>query len=204
MIFGIVAIKAQGQFNALQTTDAYSVLDRMYFAGYGIMMYLYKLIAPVNLSCFYPFPLKNTGSYAPIFYFAPVIVLGITFAVWKFFRKNDFVVFAFLFFIVSISIVLQLLPVGGAVIADRYTYIPYLGFFILLGKLFSDAYEKQITSVWRNVILAVIPIGIIIFSYLTYDRIGIWKDSLTLWNDAIRQRSNFTESFFKSRKNSAG
>lgn len=200
LAFGIIAILAQGEFKALQSTETYSILDRFLFACYGIVMYIYKLLVPINLSCFYPFPVKNAGAYTPIFYLCPVIVLGIVFIIWKFFRKNNYLEFAFLFFVISISIVLQLLPVGGAIIADRYTYIPYLGFFILFGKLFSDAYEKLIGETWRNVMLAVIPIAIIIFSFLTYQRIEIWKDSLTLWDDAISKDQTSPKPFLNRGK----
>lgn len=186
LVFGVVAIKAQGSIGAVQGTEVYPIADRMLFALYGIGAYLEKLVAPLGLSCFYAFPVKAAGSFPKLFYVFPVLAIGVTALVITFLRKNKYVVFASLFFLISISIVLQLIPVGGAIMADRYTYIPYLGFFILAGKWFSDALEKKMSSgLWRNVSLGLIPLMLIIFSGLTYQRIGVWKDSLTLWDDCI-------------------
>ncbi|HEY6160529.1 MAG TPA: tetratricopeptide repeat protein [Bacteroidia bacterium] len=190
LIFGVVAIKAQHSINAIQDTGTYPFSDRIVFAGYGIAAYLYKLFVPVDLSCFYPFPQKVNGFYPAIYYFAPAVVSGIALLVWFFGRKNKYLVFACLFFLASISIVLQLLPVGGAVIADRYTYIPYLGFFILLGKICADGFEEIKTgnNTYRTITGTgkfLIPVLVLIFSVLTWQRIAVWKDSITLWNDCI-------------------
>ena len=189
-IFGVVAILAQHSLNAIQDTTAVPAADRIIFAGYGIAAYLYKLFIPIDLSCFYAFPQKVNGHYPSLYYFAPVVALGVASLIWFFGRKNKLLVFAALFFLVSISIVLQLLPVGGAVIADRYTYIPYLGFFILFGKIVADGFEKiKIESGTCRMLTGagkfLIPALLLIFSVLTWQRIAVWHDSITLWNDCI-------------------
>ena len=201
LIFGIVAIYAQRSISAIHGVEEYSFLDRIIFAEYGITAYLYKLIIPSNLSCFYPFPLKVSGTYSVVFYIAPAILMALVFLVWKYFRANKYVLFACFFFLVSVSIVLQLLPVGTAIIADRYTYIPYLGFFILTGKIFAYAFEKKISSaLWRNVSLLLISCALCMFSYLTSQRIKVWKDSLTLWNDAISKSQTSPKPFLNRGK----
>lgn len=184
IFFGVIAIFAQKSSNYIQSVEEFPIPDRILFACYGTVAYLYKLIFPFNLSCFYPYPMKIGGIYPVELYISPLIIIILAFVVWKYFRENKYLVFACLLFVTAISIILQLIPVGSALIADRYTYIAYLGFFMLFGKIFADAYEKKILGVPRIFIVCFVPLSLIILSHQTYERIGVWKDSLSLWNNA--------------------
>lgn len=184
IVFGMIAIFAQKSSNYIQSVEVLPILDRILFACYGTMAYLYKLIFPFNLSCFYPYPVKLGGAYPIELYISPLIIIILAFVVWKYFRENKYVVFACLLFVTAISIILQLIPVGSALIADRYTYIAYLGFCMLFGKIFADAYEKKISGALRIFILCLVPLSIVVLSYQTHERIKVWKDSLSLWNNA--------------------
>lgn len=184
IVFGVIAIFAQKSSNYIQSVEVFPIMDRILFACYSTVAYVYKLIFPVGLSCFYPYPVKVGGAYPIAVYISPLLILAFAFIVWNYFRKNKYVVFACLLFVTAISIILQLIPVGSALIADRYTYIAYLGFFMFFGKIFADAYEKKILGVPRIFILCFAPLFIIILSYQTYERIEVWKDSLSLWNNA--------------------
>jgi len=183
IIFGIVAIKAQAKFEAIQDSSIYSYFDRILFSGYGVFTYLWKLILPMDLSTFYPYPLKINGAYPPIFYIAPFVTAAFIFVVWKFLRHKKIIVFGTLFFLFSIALVLQILPVGGAVIADRYTYIPYLGLFILIAHYLTPYYNPETRKTNAGGIF-IATIAIVLFSFITWQRIGVWKDSVTLWKDA--------------------
>jgi protein O-mannosyl-transferase len=58
LAFGIAAIYVQHSFGYMQVIKLFSFTDRLFFACYALVLYLYKLILPVRLSCFYPFPAK--------------------------------------------------------------------------------------------------------------------------------------------------
>jgi protein O-mannosyl-transferase len=186
LIFGFKAIHAQQTFEAIQGSDTYSYFDRILFSGYGLFTYLWKLIIPIDLSTFYPYPIKENGMFPSQFYLLPLLSAALIFAVWKFFRKNKIMVFGSLFFLFSIALVLQILPVGGAVIADRYTYIPYLGLFIIIGhylvQLFNTGPGKMSATGY-----AVIGGASLVFCAITWQRIGVWKDSITLWEDTVKK-----------------
>ncbi|MEW6468818.1 MAG: tetratricopeptide repeat protein [Bacteroidota bacterium] len=179
LIFGLEAIHAQQTFEAIQDTSVYSYFDRILFSGYGLFTYLWKLAFPVELSAFYPYPLKIDGKFPLIFYITPVVSAGLIFIVWRFFRQNRLIVFGCLFFLASIGLVLQVLPVGGAVIAERYTYIPYLGLFMIAAHYLSD---------WKGMAGKITTAAILcVFALLAHNRIGIWENSLALWKDAERK-----------------
>ncbi|MGP8214094.1 MAG: tetratricopeptide repeat protein [Bacteroidia bacterium] len=191
-IFGIIAVYAQQTANALEVKTGFSYFDRILFAGYGITAYLWKFLFPFHLSCFYDYPVKTNGYFPFIFYLSPLLVMVLAFFVYKSFRNNKDVVFAFLFFIFTIILVLQLIPVGNALYADRYTYIPYIGLFFLAGKgivLLIESNSRRIKKIRPWLLYALGAIALF-FSCLTYLQCRVWKNDLTLWTSAINNSSS--------------
>ena len=102
LVWGIITtIKNKG---SIASSEAFSLLERTLFAFYGIVNYLYKLIVPVNLSCFYPYPNLIDGRLPIIFYIAPFIVLFLAFLVYKSVKHTKTVVFGALFFFFRLNI----------------------------------------------------------------------------------------------------
>ncbi len=178
---GILTLMAQHTSLTEQRLTELSLIDRTAIAAFNVTAYLYKLVYPFHLSCFYKYPAANEMWMV---YTGALLALGIVAIIAVFFRKNKPVVFGSLFFLFTISIVSQILPVGNAIIADRYTYIPYIGLFliagILLDPLISDGHRKLRLN--QVVILAVL----LIFSVKTYAQSKIWHDNETLWQSALR------------------
>jgi len=185
IVFGVVAIYAQASTDALTVKTGFTFFERILFSSYGILAYLSKLLLPFNLACFYDYPVKINGSYPFLFYISPVIVLGIAYMVYKLFRRNKDIVFASLFFISTIFLVLQILPVGKALYADRYTYVAYIGFFFLIAKgvvYVLDA-EKFVKS--RTLLVVIFCSVGLIFMYQSNKQCRAWKNNTTLWTNAL-------------------
>jgi hypothetical protein len=81
--------------------------------------YLLKLVAPFDLSAYYPYPEK--GALPVLYYVTPLALAGIGWWVWKSAGNGRTIVFAFLFFLVNIMFVLQFKGAGKAFMADRFT-----------------------------------------------------------------------------------
>jgi tetratricopeptide (TPR) repeat protein len=76
--------------------------------------------------------------------------------------------------------------------ADRYSYIPSIGIFYLLGEGFIYLWNQK-----RKVLSAfLISAMVIFFSVKTYARCGVWKNDRTLWNDVLDQNKNVEEAYF--------
>ena len=103
-------------------------------------------------------------------------------------RKNRTVLSGLLFFILNIVLILQLLPIGDAIIAERYTYLSYLGLFWALA--YGIEYLIQKSEKLRPVIIVICCCYIITLSYLCYQRTQVWKDSLSLWQDELQKYTN--------------
>lgn len=189
--FGILTLSIQSSASAgLVDTTTYTIANRFVFAGYGVLQYLFKLIVPVNLSAFYPYPNELAPGNVPSFMIlgaAGVVLtlIGIIFA-WRRYRTElwNTIVFGVAFYFITVSLVLQIISVGGASMADRYTYIPYIGFFILIGIA-----VQRMASRTRKPLLAFSVIGVIGFAmaWQSHSRIGVWMNSEVLWTDVINQ-----------------
>ena len=200
--FGLLAIYYQKSTDAIQDPTLFAYYERIIFACYGTIMYLFKLILPIHLSTFYPYPLYENG-YLPIeFYLAPLGILALAFFIYKYLKtphkqeqcslvnsENKLgVLFGIAFFLVTIVFVLQLLPVGSTIISDRYTYIPYIGIFFIVGQLFGNFYlsNNSKKASLKNIFLLVLIAYSLSMVVLTRTRCVVWKNSFNLWENVIK------------------
>ncbi|MFH0865789.1 MAG: tetratricopeptide repeat protein [Bacteroidota bacterium] len=193
IIFGLTAIFSQGSAKAIQDLDPlYSIPERLLLACGASFTYIWKLFVPVDLSAMYPYPDRIGGFLPVIFYVAPAVVLLIVGLVYYSRKFNRDIIFGSLFFIITISLVLQLLPVGGALLAERYTYIPYIGFFLIIGKgyVFSQEGQSSFAKSIRKVYPVVLIAGTIVWSVMAFQRIATWKDGKVLFTDVIKKYPN--------------
>jgi protein O-mannosyl-transferase len=197
VVFGIIAIQAQKSSNSIEDLTNYNFFDRILFSCYGILMYLWKLFIPSGLSCFYNYPIKQNGMYPGVFYIAPFIILTLFFFVYLSAKKGKDIIFGFVFFILSIVLVLQILPVGGAIIADRYTYIPYIGIFFIIARFINNIFENKITKLqpYKTSLLISFSIICVIYAYVAFQRTRVWEDTITLFTDAIKKYDKAPRSY---------
>ncbi|PCH99327.1 MAG: hypothetical protein COB85_00040 [Bacteroidetes bacterium] len=194
MIWGYITINTT---RSIAGGDTFSFLERTLFAFYGLTNYLYKLIVPLDLSCFYPYPRLIDGHLPIIYYVAPVIIIAISFLIYRSVKFTRDIVFGSLFFFFGIALVLQFFPVGPNIVTDRYTYVPYIGLFFIIGKAYiyvADSANQRIAS-FKNIFLIAL-VGVIgVFGYLSHERTKVWKNSETLWTDVIASFPNTSEGY---------
>jgi protein O-mannosyl-transferase len=182
-IFGIVAVYAQKSTGAISDVTVFHFHQRVVFACFGFITYIFKLLLPFNLSSFYPYPI-DPGANIPIIYYAYVLCfIGVaTYVIYSLrFTKN--IIFGMGFFTVTVFLVLQLLPVGSAVMADRYSYIPSIGIFYLAGEGVNFLWNKKI----KTAPVIILSVFTVLFSLQAHARCGVWENDMTLWNDVINK-----------------
>ncbi len=183
--FGYESIIDQQKFGSLNTLNvAFNFIERIALGCYALFTYLWKIVAPVQLCNFYPYPDKPLHA---VYYIFPLLIAGLAFIVWAFGRKNRAVVFGTLFFLVNIILLLQFIPVGGAIIADRYSYIAYFGLFFVAGWFVSGYFEPGGDRKKGNTILIVTLVYTLALGYMSNQRCGAWYDATTLWTDEIQK-----------------
>lgn len=144
-----------------------------------LIFYVTKLAAPFNISNCYAYPIQP-GYLWGGFLFSPLLLLAGGVALFWFARRSPKILFGVLFFLVTILPTVQTLP-SAFLAADRYTYIPALGPFYLFA-LGLCRFRRLLAVLMLAVLLSV-------FSVITWQRCGVWKNSLTLWNDVLKKHS---------------
>ena len=189
VIFGIVTLLIQMK-GSMTIYTYFTFFQRILFALYGLFMYVLKLVIPINLSAYYPYPLPGmTGQLPLLYYLIPLgmIILGglVIFSA----KYTKVISFGFLFFVICIVLVLQIIPVGNAIFADRYFYVPSIGLFFIVGW-YTDYLALKKTRMGRNLkyaVLSVLAIYCCVLVKLSYDRVQVWKNTETLWSDVIQK-----------------
>jgi hypothetical protein len=177
LLFGIITVSIQTS-SAMAGLSIFSITDRLFFACYVLMTYFVRFFVPYPLSAFHPFPITNFAGW-PI-YLSPIFVVALLVALW-FLRKNKIVVFGILFYIINLLLVLQILSIGLTIVSERYTYVPYIGLAFMFAML-----VNQIRPVPKKIAMAIGAVAIIVFGIMTFQRTKVWKNSGTLWTDALK------------------
>jgi tetratricopeptide (TPR) repeat protein len=200
VVFGALTLATQDPGTTLQEmTGRYGFFDRLFFPFYALAFYLVRLFVPTGLSAYHYYPELVGGRLPWEYHAAPVVVIIVILAVVLArgrFRRE--VVFGSLFFLVTVAVTLQVIPAGRAVAAERYTYIPYLGPFLVLGFLFDHALKRgKGAGRWlRPVALAAAILIVLGLSYGTYRRNETWRDSLTVFSDVIAKNPEAGHGYF--------
>lgn len=186
IIFAMVTLSLSGKMQNPEMVNYYSAAQRFVFACFSIVSYLLKLILPVNLSAYYTYPVR--GSIPPYYFVTPIFALLVLGALWVFWKKGQrTIVFGIVFFAANLFLPLmsQVLSVRDVMMADRYVYIPAIGFFLLVayavGQLLKSKPHLQ-TAIWSGLV----AYGLLLAG-LTWQRGHVWANSVTLFTDVINK-----------------
>ncbi|NJL59004.1 MAG: tetratricopeptide repeat protein [Desulfobacteraceae bacterium] len=180
-ISGIITIIAQKESGAISDPLVYPLGLRLANAALSYVLYLWKTIFPFNLAIFYPHPaaIPLWQSSGAVIFLGAVSVLTIRLA-----KSYPFLIVGWLWYLGTLLPVIGILQVGDQAMADRYTYIPHIGIFMMA------AYGTPYVIKQRN-ILKITAYGLIIFCMiLTYFQVRYWKNTLTLFEHAVSVSKN--------------
>ena len=179
IVFGIIAIKAQQSVSALSYGMVDAKLNYLY-GFYNYVSYIQKFFLPGLLSGIHPYVSTPPSLlYVYAFLFFLIVAAGFVLA-WK---TGPLTFFGLSFFLVTISIVVKFVPVGEALIAERYTYIPYFGLFLLLSMCFSWLLKKPKYKK-ATLFLLFVFLGSLILPGFNY--LKTYKNSETYWLNIIK------------------
>lgn len=179
-IFSVVSIMAQGE--AVHTLYQVPLGIRSLIGMYAYAFYLFKVLMPANLAPLYPFPLPGDISLFAVEYSGSIaLLIMITLYSIKSARWNRLFLTVWAYYLVTLLPVIGIIHIGEHFAADRYTYLPSLGPFLLAGIGTALLFEK--CSDRRHVIAITLSISlaVILMTVKTVRQIRLWHDSETLW-----------------------
>ncbi len=196
LLFGIVT----GGYLYLR----YSVLGRMsgqneYIGGSlssafltmsrGLTHYIQLLIYPVRLSAIYVFSVSSSLLETPVIFSLAILLLLLILTVILF-RKSRTASFAIIWFFVTLFPVCNIIPLQDVTIAERFLYLPAVGFCILLGLLSMKVFDIRNKETKRSAGVLFVILLIIFFSLRTISRNADWKDENSFWKATAETAPN--------------
>ena len=185
----IVTFFAQNSKGAVKPLQALAFKSRVANAFVAYVNYLFKTIWPHKLAVFYPHP-ENTLPSWQIAGAALLIAIACVAAIMAA-KKYPYIAVGFFWYLGTLVPVIGLVQVGDQAMADRYTYIPLIGIFIIVSWGVSDILKK-----WRyqRIVLSVFAVTILtVFSWRTSLQEKYWTNGITLFEHAIEVTKNNTK-----------
>jgi len=145
------------------------------------MAYIRKMIWPTDLACFYPHP----GSHLPIWQVlgSCLFVAGFSVAVIRLAPRRPYLSVGWFWYMITLLPVIGIVQVGDQAMADRYTYVPLIGLYVLIAW----AVPELLARVPHKSIVLMVVAGIAITGLMirAHNQVGCWRDSKTLFRHAI-------------------
>ena len=169
--------KSSGAVNSLAAIPLHVRITNALVSYAG---YFGKMLWPHNLAVLYPYP-KSIALWKIAV--AGILLTMISVFVFRLLRSKPYLAVGWLWYLGTLVPVIGIVQVGSQAMADRYTYIPLIGIFVMIawgidGTVLKWRFRKIGFSVLSTVIVAV-------FMVVSWLQVGYWSDSVTLFEHAI-------------------
>jgi tetratricopeptide (TPR) repeat protein len=139
--------------------------------------YIFKMIWPQDLAAFYPHQGINLHMWQVVG--AGLLLLAVSIAVIRTARSRPYLLVGWLWYLGTLVPVIGVVQVGGQAMADRYTYVPLIGLFIMIAWSIPDLlagwrYRRLALSLATGVLIPALMLG----SWL---QVRYWQNDITLF-----------------------
>ena len=189
---GMVTLIAQRAGNAMVPYGALSLIERIGGIVTAGGAYVGATFWPVDLGVYYPYWPFSFGAKYPHWPQRPlwqpivsaIVLVGLSIAAWRGRRAAPYAAMGWAWFVVALLPVVGVLKVGGAAMADRYTYLPHIGLFIALAWGGADLWARW--RLLRPLIAGVAGLAAAGCVTLAIQQAGYWRDSVTLFAHTLQ------------------
>lgn len=177
----VVTFLVQRSCKAVMDLEKLPLSARIGNAFVSYVRYIGKMLWPTDLSVLYPHPLRWP---LPVVAGAVLLLVCVSVLVVWAARRRRYLLVGWLWYLGTLVPVIGLVQVGGQSIADRYTYIPLIGLFIMVGWG-----AAELVRAWKYRRIALTASVVIVLTGCmawTWSQVGYWRDSSTLFRHAIK------------------
>jgi len=152
------------------------------------VIYAWKTLWPTRLAVFYPHPNDGLALWPVIM--AILLLLAITAATIVFRRRRPYLLTGWFWYLVMLIPVTGLVQVGEQGHADRYTYLPNIGLFVIGVWCAADLAAVH-RSRSRLAVTTVVAVSVILaLAWAAFIQTSYWRNSETLWTHALAVTSD--------------
>ena len=185
ILSSIVTYVAAQSAGAVHSIDVIPLGVRMGNAFVSYIAYIGKMIWPSNLAIFYPHPegLILWQVLGSVFLLIVITLI----VIWRA-KRSPYLATGWLWYIGTLVPVIGIVQVGSQSMADRYTYIPLIGLFIMVAWGVPELLKK-----WnhrKEILLASSALSILCLSIITWTQVGYWQNSITLFDHTLKVTDN--------------
>jgi tetratricopeptide (TPR) repeat protein len=174
------------QRGAVGWTEQLPVLARINNAVVSYVAYIWQMLWPVKLAVFYPHPENRLPLWESVL--SLLLLIGITAAAIALRKQRPYFITGWLWYLGTLVPVIGLVQVGWQGRADRYTYLPQIGLYIVATWAVAD-----LTASWRRqrtILSAAAILTIAVLSWRAWVQTSYWRDSETLFTHVLAVTSN--------------
>jgi tetratricopeptide (TPR) repeat protein len=176
----IVTFLVQKNSGAVDSLAAIPFHVRIANAMVSYVNYIGKMLWPHNLAVLYPYP-KSIAMWKMAG--AGVLLIMISVFVFRVLKSKPYLAVGWLWYLGTLVPVIGIVQVGSQALADRYTYVPLIGIFIMVTWGISDLVSKW---QYRNFGLFTVAASILsIFIITSRMQVAYWSNSVTLFEHAV-------------------
>jgi tetratricopeptide (TPR) repeat protein len=176
----VITVLVQRQGGAVMRLDQVPLSLRLANAPIAYVHYIGKMFWPAGLVAMYPLPRE-----IPAFEVAGAlaILLAVSVIVARAGRRHPYLAVGWLWFIIALLPVIGIVQVGAQSSADRYTYMPVIGLFLMIAWGVSEAVREASR---RTLALRLASAAIVTTcTVLSFRQVQHWRNSLALWQHAV-------------------
>jgi hypothetical protein len=187
----IVTVIAQKQ-GRINTIRVCTIISSSACSDQILITYLGKMILPLDLLLFIHTQTKGRIAFIDGISFSDSLCWRDYNCLHRDGEKQRVWLSAWCYYVITLVPVLGIFQVGSQAMADRYTYLPSLGPFLIVGLAVAWGANKVNSLIKGKVIVRFFSamVAILVFlslTYLTFKQIGIWKNSIDLWTYVIEK-----------------
>ncbi len=181
--FSAVAVWAQQKGGAV-TSGQTPLLHRLANAALSYVVYVRKTFWPSDLAIFYPFQPTRP---APAVAASVVLLLVISLLVIHQIRRRRYLIVGWFLYLGTLVPVIGLVKVGGYAMADRFTYVPLVGLFVMIAWGLAELAGKRSR---RRLVVALSLAAVAACGAATWGQLRHWKNTTALFEHAISVTEN--------------
>jgi Flp pilus assembly protein TadD len=176
----VITFLAQHSVGAVESLDYLPISMRLSNAVVSYAKYIVIMFYPADLAVYYPYD----RTFQPlVLATSAILLIAITaLCTWQL-RRRPFLLMGWLWYLGTLVPVIGVLQVGSQSLADRYTYVPYFGLFVMLAWGTTSLVRSNKFGV-RAVRVAFV-VAILILTGLSIRQVSYWRDNETLYRHAL-------------------
>ncbi len=169
------------QERALAAGRSWSLLERIENALVTIWIYVRQMFWPADLAVFYPHPKEGWPVWLVTISALLLVLVSAAAVIWR--KRVPYLFTGWFWYLGMLVPVIGIIQVGWQAHADRYTYLPQIGLYLVMSWGLNE-----LSASWprRNWILgSAATVVILVLMFLASRQVGYWSSPVALWRQTL-------------------